>query len=378
MPRAKYPKPWQPTGSGSYREERPGVFRLNYRPYGTRGPRKNILVACSEEEARATIASASLQRSRSRAGMPVLLDWAQAKEIYDKRLDARRVRPKYKAQVLDLIESLQALASGIELSEVRAHHVQDWIDARARELQADGYEGWARTANKELDMIRAFFNRLRKQGLMENDPISAVDKFSERTLPTRDLLPEEYAAVWHASEQPVRDLLDFFLMTAARFSEVQKMKHAHVTHDGRWICTDRKGRDYLKLKLSAELLEIVNRQAKRDDGFVFHRWVGRNGEVAGHGFKRGEPIGCEWWNDVIEARCKRVKIPIFQGHDLRHAAASWARAAGCSPWYIQALLKHKDLKTTLRYAHEDVTDGTNVVLKTLSEVRQKALEVING
>jgi len=40
-------------------------------------------------------------------------------------------------------------------------------------------------------------------------------------------------------------------------------------------------------------------------------------------------------------------------HDLRHTAATLAVAAGESVLFVQSMLGHSDVRTTMRYAHPD-------------------------
>jgi integrase len=76
----------------------------------------------------------------------------------------------------------------------------------------------------------------------------------------------------------------------------------------------------------------------------------------------------------LENRCALADVEKFTSHDLRHCASTWAVAKGCSPWYIQSLLGHADLRTTLMYVDKQVLEGTKVVQKALLETREKALQ----
>ena len=66
------------------------------------------------------------------------------------------------------------------------------------------------------------------------------------------------------------------------------------------------------------------------------------------------------WNTVRNAiDCNDVRI-----HDLRHSFASFAIKKGIDIFRVSKLLGHKDVKTTMRYAHiskEDMISASNVV-----------------
>ena len=46
-------------------------------------------------------------------------------------------------------------------------------------------------------------------------------------------------------------------------------------------------------------------------------------------------------------------LPHIRLHDLRHTAATLAVAAGESVLFVQSMLGHSDVRTTMRYAHPD-------------------------
>jgi integrase len=49
--------------------------------------------------------------------------------------------------------------------------------------------------------------------------------------------------------------------------------------------------------------------------------------------------------------CRRVEIPDFRFHDLRHTAASWMRMSGADIHTVAQILGHKDLRMAARYQH---------------------------
>jgi integrase len=49
--------------------------------------------------------------------------------------------------------------------------------------------------------------------------------------------------------------------------------------------------------------------------------------------------------------CRRLEIPDFRLHDLRHTAASWLRMSGADIHTVAQLLGHKDLRMAARYQH---------------------------
>jgi integrase len=283
--------------------------------------------------------------------------------------------------VLLILHEMQA--AGAPLAHYTTAHATEWAGARAMALQAQKRPGWGRTVNKELNMASGFFRfALRVLRCIQYNPVSAVPRFPERRKARRDLTPAEYAAVWRISEQSIRDLMDWQLLTGCRVGEVAAMRWADVDRSGAvWTIPDRKAGDSLNVPLCPDLLAILLRQPRVDppDGLVWHRWepaVDVDGH--GHGFVAGLPIRREWWNTALKARCARAVPPIrrFTSHDLRRAASRWARnIAGLPTSDIQALLGHSTIKTTELYAVAD-SAGSKRVQQALTGILQNAKEGI--
>jgi integrase len=87
------------------------------------------------------------------------------------------------------------------------------------------------------------------------------------------------------------------------------------------------------------VIEILqNRRGNQiEDGWVFPA-------ASGEGYFVGTP---RIWNVVR----KRAGLPDVRLHDARHGHASLAAADGQPLQVIGAILGHKDVKTTSRYAH---------------------------
>jgi integrase len=62
--------------------------------------------------------------------------------------------------------------------------------------------------------------------------------------------------------------------------------------------------------------------------------------------------------------CRRAGITDFTPHDLRHTCASWLVQSGAPLRTVAELLRHKDIRTTMRYAHlspEDTRDAVEAI-----------------
>lgn len=369
-----YPQPLIPTGHGTVQEIRKGVYELRWRPAGSLGPQRKRRVSCSEKEAKIFLAKEADATMRSVLGMIVDVTWEDALKVYNSHLDAKAVNRQYRGDVLKALEGLQAVAP--VLAKVEPAHVQGFLDNRARKLKSDGFEGWATTTNNARMMLSGFFKYLWRMRRIPFNPVSATFPFPETKQPPRDLKPLEYSAVRGMSEPEIQDVMDFLLLTGCRLSEMAKMKHADVDKDGRWTCTGRKGKDFVRMILEPKALAIIRRQPQSDQtpSLVFHKWMPRRkGSTRGHGFTVGAPVDNRWLEDVIAHRCTLANIERFTPHDLRHAHAQWLRAAGVSPWFVQAQLGHSTITTTEIYANRDLS-GSKVCQSTVEKILEKAIQ----
>lgn len=373
---------WTTTGAGSYRRLPNGKYEMTWRPQGHAGPKLKRRVDWPAVEVREFLAEQAVNRQRVGTGRPAVALWKGAIESYGRQLLAKECTEKYRQQVKKLLEQMRD--QGVQLTYYSTGHATEWATARALELQRQEYDGWAGTVNKELAMASGFFRFcLLVLRAIKYNPITAVPRFPERRKARRDLTPAEYAAVWRISEQSIRDLMDWQLLTGCRIGEVAAMRWANIDTDAAvWTVPHRKARDTLNLPLCAELLEILLRQTRvdPDDGLVWHRWARPKVEddIYGQRFKPGTRINGEWWNAIIKARCAAASpvVRTFTSHDLRRAASRWARnIAGLPTSDIQVLLGHSTIKTTELYAVAD-TEGSKRVQLALSGILQNAKEGI--
>lgn len=126
------------------------------------------------------------------------------------------------------------------------------------------------------------------------------------------------------------------LLTGCRLSEINKLKWEYVTSTHLELPDSKTGRR--RIPLPREARNLLNKLERREGNpYVI---------IGDH------PTG--YYNDLQKPWRKirsRAELGDVRLHDLRHTYASVAVMNGIDPFMLKEILGHKNLSTTLRYAH---------------------------
>jgi len=126
------------------------------------------------------------------------------------------------------------------------------------------------------------------------------------------------------------------LLTGCRLGEIQKLKWDYVTRTHLELPESKTGRRRIPLPRAArDLLDTLDRR----DGNPFVI-------LGDHGTGHYHDLQKPWRKIRTRAGLGDVRV-----HDLRHTYASVAVMNGIDPFMLKEILGHKNLSTTLRYAH---------------------------
>lgn len=214
------------------------------------------------------------------------------------------------------------------------------LDALANALAAEGLE--AGSINRHLSALSKLLRWAHRRGCLQTLPDAPWRK--EPPGRTKVLTSAEVASVglWfrHNALPWYGGFVTFLLETGMRCGEAHSLKWEDVSQDQslRYWVTPRqtKNGDPRSIPLSV----AAYRAMRKADGeaMIFGR-VSRN--VLGHLW-----IACR----------EELKLdPELVVHSFRHTRASMLVNAGVPLAHIQAWMGHRDIKSTLRYAHTDRT-----------------------
>jgi integrase len=194
------------------------------------------------------------------------------------------------------------------------------------------------TINRELSFLKAVLNKAVKWELIDKNPLQHLESLPEKHLFNRYLTVDETLTLIEACEPHLRPLIVTSIFTGLRWGDVRLLKWDEVDFENSVINLEDSKTDELCYPLPTEVMQEIKKVPRNGSRFVFINQ------------RTGEP-----WQDLRKAfkKAKKkagLKRP-FRVHDLRHSFASNLVMNGSDLKTVQELLGHRNINTTLRYAH---------------------------
>lgn len=201
-------------------------------------------------------------------------------------------------------------------------------------------------ANRAASMLSKLFNLAEDWGLRPagSNPARRIKKFREEEK-KRYLSDEEQMHLGETLAEALEDgsesiyavsAILLLIYTGCRLSEILTLRWDYVTAHHLELPDSKTGRR--RIPLPREAFDILS-ELPREEGNPYVIV----GEVAGERLINLQKP----WNRIR----KKAGIPDVRMHDLRHTYASVAMKDGIDPFTLKEILGHKNLTTTLRYAH---------------------------
>lgn len=248
--------------------------------------------------------------------------------------------------------------------EVSGDDLQAWIDTR---------KDWGPSTKRgAVTAIKRAFNYGVKHGLIERNPVRAVEKPDGRN---REILITQHEfdeILSHIPDEQFRDVLTVVWLTGCRPQEVVRVEARHV-HDGCWLFpkNESKGKKRPRIVfLSDEAMSLTKKWAERNPtGPIFRNTKGRpwtamafNNRFAGLQLAAAKASGLDVTeHDIQKELCRIKKRRNEQGENapkrtekalLQEAkrAAQLRLARKSSPKICMYAIRHS-------YAHHGLTEG---------------------
>jgi integrase len=215
------------------------------------------------------------------------------------------------------------------ISAIRKADIQRYITTRSGQVSPH-------TVQKELNVLKHLMRLAVEWELIPLNPTIGVK--APRVPPgrIRYLQPSELRAIMQASPTWIKPIIALAVSTGMRRSEILGL---------RWVDFDRSGE------------RVLLRHTKNGEGRVVYLNQLALSVLAS--LDGGRDAGDRIFALVNPGKvsvafgrvCRKLRIPDFRFHDLRHTAASWLRMNGADIHTVAQLLGHKDLRMAARYQH---------------------------
>jgi integrase len=235
------------------------------------------------------------------------------------------------------------------LPDINSKRITDYMQARVGEIYTR--KGWLApkrttpaTVNRELAALKAMFRQAVAWGHLQASPASGISALKEAPNPPRLLTSAEVARLLVETPDHLRAAVGCCVYAGLRKMEVLRLRWQDVdlkeevlTVVSRHGATT-KNHETRRVPLNAPLAKLLRQHPRRlGVQYVFPTSDGK------------QPLS--HLKSSLVAAATRAGIDHISTHQLRHAFVSHALMAGIDPRTVQQWVGHKDLRTTLRYAH---------------------------
>lgn len=282
---------------------------------------------------------------------------------------------KHKKSSEDIWRMLEVLKDGIGkdkmLSRISNRDIADFIGRRRGEMKKvkDGEKTKLVRArcdssvNREVEQLRTVLNRAAKVwDVALKMPNWEAHGLMEPLGRTRSLTVAEETALFKALRADFHPLVRFCLITGARVSSARKLTWKDINLDDGEITLEVKSR-FLKrmhtLPITPEIAALLAAVKGQHAIYVF-TYVSAGKVVRKRLKGQRYPFARDGWRRTWAKALRDAGIEDFRFHDLRHTAATQMLRATKNLAAIKEILGHKDISTTMRYAHvlkDDLRDA---------------------
>lgn len=327
--------------------------RNGVRYTGSTGCKRERAALKVEDKVRAEVA---LDTGRRKKPVITLDEAAGLYEIYLRANNKWSDTTDY--MLADLIEGI---GGERYLSDVTQQDLSSYFAKRAAKVSAS-------SVNREIDVARPVWRRVMKTHDLGEMPDWGALRYAVADKDPRELFHDEEDRLFDRLREDYQGFTRFALLSGWRLTEVTNLRWSDVNLGQAIAWTKIKGGAVVKRPLTDDMIILIANQPKAGP-FVFtyvcqktrKAYVDKKGRqhrarLAGERY----PFTKWGWRKPWLAALKAAGIDSFRFHDLRHTRGTRVLRQTNNLVLVKEALKHKNIKTTLRYAHaadEDVRRG---------------------
>ena len=243
------------------------------------------------------------------------------------------------------IENLNSHFKGKLFSKITPLQIEDYKRKRLEKVLPA-------TLNRELACLRHMFNLAKKWKVVYENPVNEVKFLQERKIEIRVLTREEAERLIDAVPDYLKPIIVIALNTGMRRGEILNLRWNDIDFDKYYIfIKEAKSGVARKVPMNSLVAETL-KDIKRESNFVFYNPKKRD---------RRKNV-----YTAFKSACRKIGIPDFRFHDLRHTAATLMVMGGVDLVTVKEILGHSRIEMTMRYAHPT------------SENKRKAVAVLDS
>ena len=259
---------------------------------------------------------------------------------FDKGRVERHIKP-----VLGRLKASEVCRGDIErfVREVAAGKTA--VDVKTKKQGRARVTGGIGAATRALGLLSGIFTFAVQRKIRADNPVRGVKGFAGKK-GQRFLAPDEWSRLGEAMRRAEADglnkaalsIIRVLALTGARKSEISTLRWSEVDVENCCLALSDSKTGAKVVPIGTAALDIIRAQPRLEGS----DWVfpGERQEGSFQGLDR------VWRHVRFSAGLTTVRL-----HDLRHSYASRGLAAGAGLAIIGAILGHRDVKTTSRYAH---------------------------
>ena len=196
------------------------------------------------------------------------------------------------------------------------------------------------SVNRRFNTIKHFFNMCAQWECVHKDPCKGIKKKKEEPNPYKNWTEKEFETLIITLDGVWKAITLFLWHSGCRPIEAANLKWTDVDHTKGEI-TLRCGKNAVisrKFPLTNELSKILH-NIPIDGLYVFSN--------------KAKPLNADKIYQYVKRRLLWAKLGHLSPYGLRHSFAERLAKQGISPFFIQKLMGHADISTTMVYVHDD-------------------------
>jgi integrase/recombinase XerC len=243
--------------------------------------------------------------------------------------------------------------SNLSLNEINSFLIRGWI------VELIDSSITARSVNRKLSSLRAYFNWLKKQGLVVKNPTFAIKgPKSEKRLPSfareSEIIKEKMDEVFSDSFEGIRAklIIEILYQTGIRLSELINLKKSDIQTDRVKVLGKRN---------KERIIPISNQLYFQIELYIEDCDKIKTQSIFLLALKNGEKVYPKFVYRIINTYLGHVtNLDKCSPHVLRHTFATHMLNNGAGLETLKDLLGHANLSATQVYTHNSFTQLNNI------------------